>query len=234
MTDAVTRAAERAAATGDPEAAHAAIRALVRRGAQPGELMRWLPSGYEPDGDERLPFDRGYIGWAPGYDCMPGPSQSQHGWSASLFFDTWPQARCYFDEKSDVDLNLCVDFYFDVRHDTAKCPGCAHSNRPNDGLSDLGRRLRREAGDPITSLDWFRAGEERHGDAILCAGCKGDGEVRTGPDRLVFHAWLLHPRKGASRGVTVKQVRPEELDDVRLVLRRSWERLSTIWAWVRT
>jgi hypothetical protein len=212
----------------DPEAAHRAIRDLVRRGAPAADYMRWLP-GYAGDDMARpdgLPFDRGYIGWSPGGDYMPGPGDDR-GWQQGLEFATWQDARSLIAD-GDPDLNLVADFYFTVRHDTTPCVPCERS-----GLSPAARAERRAQGTRL-EMDWYREASERMGEAIHCALCQGHGDTRTGPDRLVLNLWLLHPRKGASRGVVVREVKPEELEDVRFSLLASWERLSTIWHWVRS
>lgn len=240
MSDAEARSDEREAATGDPEAARRVVAGLVRRGAPPAELMHWLP-GYpaerEEGGRERpagLPFDRGYIGWSPGGDYMPGPLREggrEHGWQQGIEHATWAEARPLFAE-SDPDMNLVVDFYFAVRHDTEPCATCQRS-----GLSTEARDHRDQVTrtrHPQLEMDWYREARESKGEAWLhCAACEGHGERRTGPDRLSLKVWLLHPRKGASRGVEIRCVLPEELEDVRACLRRSWDRLNTIWSWVR-
>lgn len=237
MSDNWTRTVERRAEQGDPAAGHAAIAALIRRGAPLVDYMAHLP-GYAPEGmdpegregGEGGPFHRGYVGWSPGGDYMPGPGQggeSQHGWRAGIEHATWAEARELL--VGDTDLNLVVDYYFSVSHNTTECPPCKGS-----GLSAAGERERRAKAANDHSHDWYKAAKERHGDAIHCPGCNGDGSIRTGPDRLELRLWLLHPRKGASRGVEVKSVRPEELEGVRTVLRDHWQRLQRIWSWVRT
>jgi hypothetical protein len=64
-----------------------------------------------------------------------------------------------------------------------------------------------------------------------CKTCRGHGYVRTGPDRLALYIWLLHPRKGASRGFTVESVQPEDLPEVKEMLRIAMEQHRKHFAW---
>ena len=64
-----------------------------------------------------------------------------------------------------------------------------------------------------------------------CKRCQGKAYRRIGPDRLVLYLWLLHPRKGASRGVTIKNVQLEELPEVKEFLRYSMEQHKKHFAW---
>ncbi len=44
-----------------------------------------------------------------------------------------------------------------------------------------------------------------------CEPCEGHGYLYTGPARLDLILWLLHPRKGCSRGVEVQDIKQTEL-----------------------
>ena len=66
-----------------------------------------------------------------------------------------------------------------------------------------------------------------------CSCCES-GSIRLGPDRLVLNLWLLHPRKGASRGVEIKSVLETDLPQVREFLRKSWEAHQRHFAWAVT
>lgn len=67
-----------------------------------------------------------------------------------------------------------------------------------------------------------------------CTACGGGGEIRTGPDRLEMLLWVLHPRKGASRGVTIWSVEPERLGDVKTYLRACHQHAAMRFAWALT
>jgi hypothetical protein len=57
---------------------------------------------------------------------------------------------------------------------------------------------------------------ERLGVPLHCPDCEGHGYIYTAPTaRLSLVLWMLHPRKGASRGVTVKDIREEDVPAVR-------------------
>ena len=64
-----------------------------------------------------------------------------------------------------------------------------------------------------------------------CPECKGQGYMRTGPDRLVLHLWMLHPRKGAGRGITIKNVQFEDLTEVKEMLRCAYGQHTKHFAW---
>jgi hypothetical protein len=50
------------------------------------------------------------------------------------------------------------------------------------------------------------------GEGGLCPTCKGHGSVFTAPEcRLALTLWVLHPRKGASRGWEIASVQRDEL-----------------------
>ncbi len=58
-----------------------------------------------------------------------------------------------------------------------------------------------------------------------CAACNGKGDIYTSDvARLAITLWMLHPRKGASRGVEIASVRREELPAVFAYLRTAAER----------
>lgn len=66
-----------------------------------------------------------------------------------------------------------------------------------------------------------------------CEDCGGDGFIFTEPAaKLGLVLWVLHPRKGASRGVHVAEIKQPELPDVcaylRQAARRNAERFSRI------
>lgn len=65
----------------------------------------------------------------------------------------------------------------------------------------------------------------RLGVPLNCERCDGHGHVfTTDTARLVLTLWVLHPRKGCSRGVEVKDVRQEDLPAIYAYLREAAER----------
>lgn len=56
---------------------------------------------------------------------------------------------------------------------------------------------------------------ERLGLPVECDECEGHGHVFTAPDaRVSLTLWMLHPRKGCSRGVEIETIREDELPPV--------------------
>lgn len=76
--------------------------------------------------------------------------------------------------------------------------------------------------DAINRIYLIRKRCERLGYTVSCPECGGDGYVHTAEKaHLGVVLWLLHPRKGASRGVEVKHVSREELPQVLKFLKRA-------------
>jgi len=66
---------------------------------------------------------------------------------------------------------------------------------------------------------------KRLGYVVSCPVCGGTGSVYTAPDAHVeLTLWLLHPRKGASRGVRIERVEQGDLPEVFRFLRDAAER----------
>lgn len=63
---------------------------------------------------------------------------------------------------------------------------------------------------------WICSGRrcKRLGIPYDCQTCEGYGELFTGPARLDLTLWVLHPRKGASRGVEVQNILHSDLPAV--------------------
>jgi hypothetical protein len=58
-----------------------------------------------------------------------------------------------------------------------------------------------------------------------CTKCEGDGRIFTTDDaRLGLVLWMIHPRKGASRGVDVKNITHQQLDSVFAWLKQAADR----------
>lgn len=66
---------------------------------------------------------------------------------------------------------------------------------------------------------------KREGVYGLCEDCKGRGYVFTEPEaKLQLQLWMIHPRKGCSRGVFVHEILQEEIPQVRELLREAADR----------
>lgn len=87
--------------------------------------------------------------------------------------------------------------------------------------------------DAINRFILIEARCKRLGLPVHCDCCKGDGYVYTKPDAHVsLTLWVLHPRKGCSRGVEIESITQEDLPAVYAYLneagRRNAERFSAI------
>lgn len=172
-----------------------------------------------------LDLNPGYCGWGPGEDAM-------------AVGDTVPVAELW-----DLDdLNECVHFTFTVlrAHDDCDCRGTGL----NPAARKLDTTFYRGWGSDLTEDEMAALVAEKrptkslfggHHDAISrfllvrvrharlygstrieCDACDGKGAVpRPGSrSRLAMHAWMLHPRRGASVCLTVDPIREAELSTV--------------------
>lgn len=75
-------------------------------------------------------------------------------------------------------------------------------------------------------------GGYRRGTEDLCQKCDGEGSVFTSPARVQLILWMLHPRKGAARGVEIQRVERADLPAVMRWLaeaaRRNAERFAKV------
>jgi len=86
--------------------------------------------------------------------------------------------------------------------------------------------------DAINRWVMVKARCDRLGVPHTCAECEGHGSLRLSEDYLTLNLWMLHPRKGAARGIGIKRVPVEALDEVREWLSTSRKISNTWWAWV--
>lgn len=83
------------------------------------------------------------------------------------------------------------------------------------GIGDLNH-------DGINRAILIRARCERLGIPTICTDCQGHGQTFTAPHPHVeLVLWVLHPRKGCSRGVTIKNVTQKDLPYVFAYLRKA-------------
>jgi hypothetical protein len=209
---------------------------------EPEEIERYKP---EPWQLEALKMNPSYTGWGPGCDYMWIEGSS---WNSEQEFATWSD----FGPWSLDDLNECVSFYFAIDRDSKDCDACEHGYTPEakrleprqpEDLTDADFMVLRARGrvqlKPLFGLDAIDRGIvtkarcERAGVAVECPTCDGHGEVWSSDCcRLTLTLWWLHPRKGASRGLRVLDVRRDELPEVKAFLvkaaKRNAERFAKV------
>lgn len=79
--------------------------------------------------------------------------------------------------------------------------------------------------DAINGFILVQARCKRMGVPRVCESCEGYGTVFTEPSAHVnLVLWLIHPRKGASRGVEIKDIKQHDLPDVYKLLRKARDR----------
>lgn len=79
--------------------------------------------------------------------------------------------------------------------------------------------------DAINRMIMIEARLKRLGIPKNCPQCAGDGSIYTAEHpRVVLTYWLLHPRKGASRGVEVADIQQQDLPQVFMFLKHAAER----------
>lgn len=79
--------------------------------------------------------------------------------------------------------------------------------------------------DAINRIILIKARLERFGIPHNCPECEGDGYVFTAPSAHVgLVLWVLHPRKGASRGIEIKNITQADLPAVYRYLKEAHDR----------
>lgn len=79
--------------------------------------------------------------------------------------------------------------------------------------------------DSINQYICVKARAEKLGVYGLCEECDGDGYIYTEPKAKVgLQMWILHPRKGASRGVYLKNIEKHEVPKVIEYLKEARDR----------
>ena len=134
---------------------------------------------------ELLKLNPEYVFWGPNEDCM---CVGGRGWMSEIFVDSWSEFDIHLNE-----LNEVVHWYFRIDRDEVRCGTCGGSGY-----------------NPETLFGSFNCDK-----CDKCDKCDGHGYVYTAPEpRLALVLWLIHPRKGASRGVEVKRVEQDQLGEV--------------------
>jgi hypothetical protein len=64
-----------------------------------------------------------------------------------------------------------------------------------------------------------------------CEACDGKGRIRKSEDYFFLNVWMIHPRKGAARGIQVTHVTDEHLPKIKAMLNKSWRLHQQHFAW---
>lgn len=102
-----------------------------------------------------------------------------------------------------------------------------------DQVNEWSKNVRGIGHDAINRHICVKQRAERLGVYGLCEECNGEGYVYTEPAaKLQLQMWFLHPRKGCSRGVLLKEVKQHEMETVIKYLKearqRNWDRFSKL------
>lgn len=105
-------------------------------------------------------------------------------------------------------------------------PGGAVANMPTAAEVNAAQHSKGMFGhDSINHHIAARARCERFGIPFYCQNCQGHGYVFTAPAaKLGLVLWVLHPRKGASRGVEIQSIEQAELPAAFALLKKAAQR----------
>jgi hypothetical protein len=207
--------------------------------------------GYYDDDEDPEGAARSYIGWAPGDDYM-----SSRGWAENKEFESWAAFKDGWGVDGDVDMNLIADFYFTHAADSRECEGCEgrgygpEAQKLNDTFHrGWSKDLTKDEIDTLVAEGrHYPPGPLGH-DAInrhilvqarakrlgvtdpLCAYCKGKGRIDIEPENLIFFVWMLHPRKGCGRGLTIKNIKEADFPEIKAWLKKSYESHTNHFKW---
>jgi hypothetical protein len=135
--------------------------------------------------------------------------------------------------QDDVDALVREGRLRDFTHTFTKGEGWEPKDPPYHPTAEEVNKWSREGlgHDSINAWVCIENRCKREGVDAKCPECKGKGYFRNSSDRLELYIWLLHPRKGASRGITIKSVDPSELPEVKEMLRYSFEKHKSHFNW---
>lgn len=195
--------------------------------------------GAEPWMLDALAINPSYCGWHPGDDYMLGSARpGEHGgFGHAIKIKSWGEFTFPLDE-----MNVFADFHFNVHADETCCTACNSSGYSEVARAVIGslvgvllRTLSPEEqaavrkvslaadSEAISSSGRDAVARMRLGAAIHCADCEGSGVSSFNNTRLQLELWVLHPRKGASRGVIIDRIEKHEVKEACDFLRKAAE-----------
>lgn len=152
----------------------------------------------------------------------------QHGRLHDLMPGTWKR---YFEEENcwkELDREKLDEQGKKGAWIVCEQPEFPTAQQVNDWASGRGM-----GHDAINKAICVEARAKREGVYGLCPICKGRGSVFVEPNaKLHLQLWIIHPRKGCSRGVFVEEIQENELPQVKEFLKgaanRNAERFSKL------
>lgn len=222
-----------------------------------------LPGYYEDDKGVEGSAKRAYIGWAPGADYMSARGWAENklfeswdaftsGWGVDGDTDLNLVADFYFTHDAatrecepcegsgyspegkrllDCEFDYEVGFRDIVQEEVDVL---VKEGRLKEG-STPGNQIGMSFGhDAINRIILIEARAKRLGIDHICPECKGRGRIDTEPENLILFVWMLHPRKGCGRGLTIKNIREVDLPAVKAWLRKSYENHTNHFQWALT
>lgn len=182
---------------------------------------------------ELLKCNPKYTCWGPHEDYM---STKDAGWSTPITKESW-------NEMADWGLdsyNECANFYFEISRPAPNCTHCdnGYTHEATVVRNRIGYDAKKLKPDELAALkkvypnfnendpglfghlDCLREHTvvkyicERDGIIMNCPICGGDGYIYEGEAFVNLILWMLHPRKGCSRGVEIKNIKQEDLPSI--------------------
>lgn len=179
-------------------------------------------------------------------------ADEQQWWTDSVRYKTWAEFRKHFGNADDLNLVVhfyfaaatedCPDcslgytpegqelydtFYDEWQYELVQeeVDALIAAGRVPEGTTVDNVRERRQpfGHDAIDHHILIHARAKRKGFKATCPTCDGEAEVYTDTKNLRLTLWIIHPRKGASRGILIEKVPLTKLDEVKAFLRGSWE-----------
>jgi hypothetical protein len=144
-----------------------------------------------------------------------------------------PQGECWNDKITQDEVQALVDAgrLMDYTHEWTKGKGWVKKDPAvvptaeeiNSAQNMRGAGLRIH--DAINQSILIDARLKRMGLPKTCPTCDGHGYVYTAPEPHVeLVLWMIHPRKGAARGIEIKNIQQADLQDVFDFLRAARDR----------
>lgn len=168
-------------------------------------------------------------------ECVPCKHCDQTGYNPATRqisddwydFDGTGREWCHNLTQHEVDALVDADRLVDLTHNFTRGKGWQPKEPPVKVTADEVNEWSKEGmgHDALNRGICVKARAQREGVWGLCAHCEGDGLLYTAPEaRVNLVLWWMHPRKGCSRGIEVKNIQKDDLPAVFAFLREAAER----------